>query len=302
MSTQNILIIKHGALGDLIQATGVMKDIRFAYPNSTISLLTSQRYVSLMQRFKWIDQTIVDNRPPIWNIQAYFTLGKILKQQSFDLVIDLQNSDRTRLYHSWWFRHKLWIGRHYSAPHPASGLEGMIDLLKNHHIPTVYSQQPDLSWMLEDINSLFNKWQITSPYAVLIPGSSANNKEKRWPHYGELAKLLEDLRINVICIVGPDEVDLISSFNCKVLQNLDLFQLASLLKNANFVIGNDTGPSHIAAHIGAKGVAIFGPQTLAKRAQMTRNAFRSIEVKDLHAFSAESMLAWLQQQSMLEKA
>jgi len=300
MTAQSILIIKHGALGDLIQATGVMKDIRYAYPQANISLLTSQTYVSLMQRFQWIDKILVDNRAPIWKLNAYCGLGQLFKRQPFDLVIDLQNSDRTRWYHFLWFRKTKWIGRANTAPDPISGFQGMIDLLNNHQIPTVYSQQPDLSWMVNDIATLLTQWKVSTPYIVLIPGSSAKNKEKRWPHYVALATLLESAHFNVVCIVGPDEVDLMASFNCKVLQNLDWFNLASLLKNAAFVIGNDTGPTHIAAHVGANGVAIFGPKNPAKRAQITREAFQSLDLENLNDFDAQAMRTWLIKNAPLE--
>jgi len=297
MTVKSLLIIKHGALGDLIQATGVMKDIRFAYPQAKITLLTSQSYFSLMQRFSFIDQIMVDNRPPIWNVQAYCALGQRFKQQPFDLVIDLQNSDRTRWYHFLWFNKTKWIGRPNHAPDPVSGFQGMIDLLKNHQISTVYSQRPDLSWMVEDISPILKQSNINKPYIVLIPGSSAKNKEKRWPHYAALAQQLQIENLNVVCIVGPDETDLITMFNCKVLQNLDWFSLASLLKNASFVIGNDTGPTHIAAHVGASGVAIFGPKNPAKLAQINCEKFQSLEVENLNHFNEKAMHAWLSKNS-----
>lgn len=299
MTSQSVLIIKHGALGDLIQATGVMKDIRHAYPQANITLLTSQTYLRLMQRFQWIDQILVDNRAPIWNLSVYFSLGKLFKQQPFDLVIDLQNSKRTRFYHSLWFKKTKWIGRSSAAPGPVSGFQGMVDLLQNNHIPTVNSHQPDLNWMVHDIEPLFTQWNFNRPYIVLIPGSSAKNKEKRWPHYAALTKQLQRENLNVVCVVGPDESDLIEMFNCKVLQNLDWFSLASLLKNASFVIGNDTGPTHIAAHVGAKGVAIFGPKNPAKRAQITRENFQSLELDNLNYFDAKAMHAWLRKNTHL---
>ena len=44
---------------------------------------------------------------------------------------------------------------------------------------------------------------------------------------------------------------------------LDIFQLTSLIKSSSFVIANDTGPAHIAAHVGAKGLTLFGKHTTA---------------------------------------
>ena len=42
---------------------------------------------------------------------------------------------------------------------------------------------------------------------------------------------------------------------------LDISQLTSIIKASSFVIANDTGPAHIAAHVGAKGLTLFGKHT-----------------------------------------
>ena len=142
MPMQHILLIKHGALGDLIQATGVMKDIRNQYANAKISLLTSQRYVSLMSTCPYVDHIIIDNRRSLIHLLAQWKLVKSLKKFSFDLVIDLQNSDRTRFYRYWWFKQAKWIGREYNEQEPTSGLDGLIDLLNQHGIKAVSARKP----------------------------------------------------------------------------------------------------------------------------------------------------------------
>ena len=61
----NILIIKHGSLGDLIQANGAMKDIKNFYKNRKVFLLTAQPYAIFMSECPYLDGVIIDKRLPI---------------------------------------------------------------------------------------------------------------------------------------------------------------------------------------------------------------------------------------------
>ena len=64
----NILIIKHGSLGDLIQANGAMQDIKESFKSSKVLLLTSIPFVDLMSQCPYLDGVITDKRLPRWNI------------------------------------------------------------------------------------------------------------------------------------------------------------------------------------------------------------------------------------------
>ena len=70
---QNILVIKHGAFGDLIQSDGIFRTIKNKYSSSRLILLTSSKYKNLMLSSPYIDQIIVDDRFKFWNFR------KILK-------------------------------------------------------------------------------------------------------------------------------------------------------------------------------------------------------------------------------
>ena len=58
----NILIIKHGSLGDLVQANGAIKDIKNANKDSKVFLLTSRHYLNLMSQCPYIDGVLIDKR------------------------------------------------------------------------------------------------------------------------------------------------------------------------------------------------------------------------------------------------
>ena len=64
----NILIIKLGSLGDLIQANGAIEDIKKSNPNSNVVLLTSIHYFDLMNKCPYVDEVLVDKRLPRWNL------------------------------------------------------------------------------------------------------------------------------------------------------------------------------------------------------------------------------------------
>ena len=68
---------------------------------------------------------------------------------------------------------------------------------------------------------------------------------------------------------------------------LDISQLTSLIRGSSFVIANDTGPAHITAHTGTKGLTLFGKHTTAYKVSIERENFKPIEVTDLKNLSAE---------------
>ena len=94
----NILIIKHGSLGDLIQANGAIKDIKNFYKNRKVFLLTSQPYAIFMSECPYLDGVIIDKRLPRWNLFYLHSLKKQLARYDFNRVFDLQNSNRTKFY------------------------------------------------------------------------------------------------------------------------------------------------------------------------------------------------------------
>ena len=94
----NILIIKHGSLGDLIQANGAIKDIKEYYQNRKVFLLTSEAYSIFMSECPYVDGVIIDKRLPRWNLFYLSNLKKLLAKYNLTRVFDLQNSSRTKFY------------------------------------------------------------------------------------------------------------------------------------------------------------------------------------------------------------
>lgn len=291
--TEKILIIKHGAFGDVIQADGALRDIRAFHPHADITLLTAPTYRGLMSRCPHIDHVMTDPRAPMWKIRQWLTLGRALVNGRFTRVYDLQKSQRTELYRRLFLRHAVWIGR-YPGHRPTSALPGFFDQLGHVGVPTPHCLNPDVSWMADDMGAFLEQEGVRKPYIVLIPGCSLAHPHKRWPHYAQLAAALIDRGYDVVTAPGPDEIELAKLIPGHTLLGpkgfLNWFELAGVLKNASYVVGNDTGPSHLASHLGKPGLALFGSHTSAARTGICRGDFYAIEVTDLNALSVETVL------------
>jgi ADP-heptose:LPS heptosyltransferase len=288
-----LLIIKHGAFGDVILADGAMRDIRAAFPQTEIVLLTTPAYFELMRRCPHIDRILLDPRAPFWRFGALVDLIRMFRAERFTWIFDLQQSGRTGHYRRLFFRKAAWSGR-IPGPCPPSMIEGFKPLLEHAGIAAHHCLSPDVSWMAENVSALLKIHSVKKPYIALIPGCAANHPHKRWPYYSELSAALHERGYAVVTAPGPDEIELAQSIPGTTLLGpkgfLNWFELAGVLMNAHFIVGNDTGPSHLAACLGRPGLALFGPHTSATRTGIRRGAFDAIEAPDLGGLAPDTVL------------
>ena len=94
----NILIIKHGSLGDIVQISGALLDIRNHFKNKKIYILTTPKYKNLFKTCPYVDEVLIDKRLPRWNFFYLLNLIKDIRKLNFENCFDLQNSSRTDFY------------------------------------------------------------------------------------------------------------------------------------------------------------------------------------------------------------
>jgi ADP-heptose:LPS heptosyltransferase len=278
---KEIMIIKLGSLGDMVLAEGALRDIRAHHAGDRITILTTTAYRRLMERCPWVDRVWVDPRAPRWRVDRLWRLRRALHAGHFDMVYDLQNSPRTEFYFRHLFPRVPWSGTAAGCSHPhprddtALGLARLADQLRGVGVPVRFTERPALAWMVDDAGEMLHRAAVPRPFAVLITGSSARHRDKRWPYFGELAIALRQRGCTPVTVPGPDELRAPESLAALRLAKhdgrwLDLFELAGVLQRADLVVGNDTGPTHMAAFLGVPGVALVGkpggyaPQVLAQ--------------------------------------
>ena len=229
-----------------------------------------------------------------------------LKKCKFSKVFDLQNSSRTNFYKTILFPKAdkiVWSSsvttllsdQNKEDFDKISVLERFDHQLKESGLNTLHTLKPDFSWASTDISEIKNFYKFNK-YILLFPFCSPHLTIKKWPFFNDLIKLVLNKfgeEYKIVTAPGPDEINDAKEINGLALldngRSLDISQLTSLIKDSSFVVANDTGPAHIAAHVGVKGLALFGKHTTAYKVSIERENFKAIEVSDLNNLSAEKV-------------
>lgn len=253
---KNILIIKHGALGDFMMATGPFAAIRNHHKNDRIILITTTPFENLARTSNYFNNVWIDNRPPAWKFWQWNKLRTKIKNQNFDMVYDLQTSSRTSKYFQMLNpTPPNWNGIAPGCSHPHTNpdrtkmhtIERQRDQLATAGITNV--PMPDLSWLKNDITD-FN---LPNKFALLIPGAAPHRTEKKWPaqKYGELANHLVDQNITPVILGTASEshdaqtIQQICPDAISLIGKTDFGHIAELARAATLCVGNDTGPTHL---------------------------------------------------------
>ena len=167
--------------------------------------------------------------------------------------------------------------------------------LKFSSLNTSNTMKPNFSWACTNIDNIKKNYDLKE-YIVLFPFCSAHLSIKKWPYYNELIEIIKSKHNNKYKIVlapGPSEINETKEINALTLLDnekiLDISQLATLIKDSSFVIANDTGPAHMAAHLNSKGLTLFGKHTTPFKVSIERDNFKAIQVEDLNKLSAEKV-------------
>ena len=302
----NILIIKHGSLGDIAQACGAIQDISENHRDDDVFFLTTETFYNLFKKNKYIKDVILDKRLSRFNLIYLFALMRTIKKYKFVKVYDLQNSNRTSFYKRILFPNAnlhIWSSSETTLPSNISKVEfdkkPVLDRfdhqLKSSGITTLHTMLPNFSWSCSDISNIKSEYKLEK-YIILFPFASNQSTYKRWPYYNELiVKIKEKFNdhYKIIVAPGPNEINEAKKINALcILDNgkaIDISKLSSLISNSSFVVANDTGPAHMAAHLNAKGIALFGSHKSAFLQSIERDNFKAIQVTDLNKLSTEKV-------------
>ncbi|MDP3854885.1 glycosyltransferase family 9 protein [Phenylobacterium sp.] len=293
---RNVLVIKLSALGDFILALAAMKKIREAHPKARITLLTTPPFEALAKSCPYFNAVETDGRPE--GPSAWLALRRRLRAARYDRVYDLQTSAQSaRIFHLLRPFPPEWSGIAMGCALPHRNrkrntmhtLERQADQLKSAGIwpdaPTEPGEAPapDLSWVVRNARQErpMPGGVKPRPYVIFVPGGSAHRLDKRWPveRFAQLGKTLYDRGFDVVVIGGPQESAIARQIQKSVGQARDLTgrtdfaRIASLGARAALVIGNDTGPLHLAAATGPATIVLFSsasnPALSAPRGHVT---------------------------------
>jgi ADP-heptose:LPS heptosyltransferase len=252
----NILVIKHGALGDIVLSFRAFAAIRRTHPHARITLLTTAPFEALMANSPWFDRIEVDNRLPFWNLPALIALRRQLR--GYERVYDLQTSARSSRYF-WLAGRPAWsgiaAGCAFAHDNPARttmhSRERLAEQLAIAGITDL--SEPDCAWATAaDIT----RFDLPDRFVLLVPGASASRPEKRWPlaNFKALAAALQRPSV----AVGGAEAQMPGQMPwIDLAGRTSLLELGAVISKASLAIGNDTGPMHLAAALNVPSIVLF---------------------------------------------
>jgi ADP-heptose:LPS heptosyltransferase len=264
-AARRILVVKLGALGNVILSLGPFATIRRHHPDAHITLLTTVPFADWLARSPWFDTVWIDDNPEWWDLAGWLRVRRRLIDGRFDRAYDLQTSGRSSRYFQLLpLRDRpVWSGIAHGCALP----DRDPNRNRTHDIDRQFGQlrqagidrpEPvDLSWSHADITG----FTLPEKFALLVPGSSAHRQVKRWPinRYRELAATLAERGLTPVVIGTAPEQHLAHAIPGAIdlTGRTDLARITSLARSARIAIGNDTGPMHLIAAAGCPSVVLF---------------------------------------------
>lgn len=272
MTANGILIIKLGALGDVLLATPHMRRIVEAHPDARATLLTAPPYAPLLQGQDGLEVVAFPRR----GFVAMWRLLGWLRRQRFAVVYDLQGSLRSRIMTRLSGARRR-IGRRpdpaytHAPPQAANGTHAFQELNALLESAGIGRAQP-CAWLpqLAQDAGRVDAWlqghaARDARLVLLHAGASAHWPSKRWPAaaFARLAQALEARGFTVIWVGGPAERAvnrrLAGQAGIDATDAFGFTELLALGRRARFAVVNDSGPMHLLAAAALPVYAFFGP-------------------------------------------
>ncbi len=278
----NILIVRLGALGDVVHAVPAAAALRKAFPEAGIDWLVEAKHRDIVDLVTAIDRTVTLDSP---TLAGWTTVLRALRRTSYDIAIDLQGllksavlargSGAARVvgFSIWHLREKT-ARPFYSDAHEAEG--GHVIAKNLRLLRAVGVEDDEIRFPLADVASpaleqLRQRIPADRPFALLNAGAAWPNK--RWPpeRFGELASFLRDAcGLTPVVLWGPGEEQLAdtviaaSSNTAIAAPATGIADLVAIARASALVVSGDTGPLHIATAVGTPTVSLFGPTDPAR--------------------------------------
>jgi predicted lipopolysaccharide heptosyltransferase III len=296
---KKILIVKLDHIGDLLLVTPVITNLRRHYPHAHIAMLVGSWSKQVIECNPHIDEILSYDSPFFRRAGRSATLKdamqmlRRLKCERYDLIVELRGDFLTlalamlrggkyrldlstqrvlkKLRNSLlvnWGKEELKVESEYSKHE----VEINLDVLRSGNITitsrkTFFNVPPESQTWSKGFLSELGMGE-SKPIIAIHPGSPV--PLKRWlpERFAKLADILIERKMQVLFIGGPNERQLVGEIQSQmrhkpanIAGRTNLQQLGAVLHNCHLFIGNDSGPMHLAAAVGARVIGLFGPSS-----------------------------------------
>lgn len=291
---QKIAIIKLSAMGDIIHSMVVLEFIKKAYPNLLIDWFVEEVFSPVLENNPNINKIIKLNLKSIKkskkNIFKQLSFVRSFKKEKYDLIIDAQGLIKSSLV-------ARVLGKNITGFCRKSTREGVASFFYSKKVGIEYSQNVidrncylfgealDFEIKKEDIlnkkpflfyededKRIYDYLQKDKKNILLVVGASWDSKMYSKEKF---AKIVSSLDGNFLIAWGNEKEKAIADFitqNSKALTlpKLDLNSLKALISKVDLVIGNDTGPTHMAWALNIPSITLFGNTPAYRNTYVTK--------------------------------
>lgn len=278
---KKILVIKPSSLGDIVHSLPFLNSLRSGYPKAEIHWVVAKGFEGLLEGHPMIDRIIVINKD-MWKhvsqagktVKEAGQLLKKLREEKYDLVIDLQGLLRsgvitmaTRAPVRIGFAEaregsRLFYNRKITGGEEVHAVDRYMKVAESLSCDTdsIIFPFPLMKNNLKETRDLIASLK---EYCIIVPGARWKTKIWRADNFGKIASLLP-LKSVVVGSRGDSAIAerVVEGSEGKAVSvagKTNLRELIELMRNAKFVVSNDSGPMHIAAGFNVPVAAIFGP-------------------------------------------
>ncbi len=284
-----IAIVKLSALGDIVHAMVALQFVRQAYPNICIDWLVEERFSGVLRENPDIGQILtVDLKSLKQDKAELFPEIKKIRQyakNNYDLVIDAQGLIKSAIvsklisanvagFDRQSIREKpgAWLYRKQVAyPYDANSIDRNVAVIGQPLGIEITEQQiinkSPFLFYVGGLGSLAQYFIKDKANIIFVIGSTWPSRNYPKEKY---LKVVQGLNANSLIIWGNDEekkaADWIAGKTSKaeVLPRMNFNQLKAVLAKATLVIGNDTGPTHMAWGVNTPSITLFGPTPVSR--------------------------------------
>ncbi|MDR3449333.1 MAG: glycosyltransferase family 9 protein [Alphaproteobacteria bacterium] len=266
---ERILVIRTGALGDLVFCFQSFHEIRQAHPGAEIALLTRKGFAGFAGLMPWFDRVIIDTHPKAMQILEWWRLTGEINQFAPTRIYDLQGKTRQTVLYA--LLDGPW-GPEWSGAAPGCKFPRVWPPTPDTHFTDFLAAQlraagvpaagpANLDWL----NAPVTKFVLPPYYTVIVPGCSPSAPYKRWPaaKFADLARRIRAQGRECVAVGTRADQEAIDVLKAEAPALIDLCgkdtlpELAGIFRGAQAVVGGDTGPVHLAAAVGAPTLALF---------------------------------------------
>lgn len=288
---RRVLVVRLSALGDILLATPAVRAIARRFPEARVDWLVEAAYLPLVESNPNARAVAYDKKGAHAGVRGLLALRRALASESYDLVVDLQDKPKSRLFHSLAPECLAWHKRT-----PAQALLSMVGreapLTRAHAVDLYFEALEPLGLKPEDRRLELRlspgreaeaaKALPAGRIAAVAPG--ARWTTKRWPagKFAEVVRALAARGFSPLLVGGPGDAEVLAAVRAELggavpdTVSLGVGALAAAVRRSAVLVSNDSGPVHLASALGVPVVAVFGPTSperwrpLSERSEVAR--------------------------------